>query len=216
MGSGPDRPGLKRQSTIGVHFGRKGSGKSYLAKRKTNRSRRRTYVWDPQGEWAGPQADNGLTRSHVVTDSVSDWMRCVAAGSKPSRCTVFQACPSHEFTTLVAFVMERGDCVLVVDELHNVAPPQLGFTKVQGKRRAHPFVELIRTSRHRRVDLLLIAQRPAGVSRDVTSNADEIVCFRLTEKRDFEFVSARCGDSFVEGLASLGEYESKVWRADAQ
>jgi DNA helicase HerA-like ATPase len=93
-----------------------------------------------------------------------------------------------------AIAFAAGDVVLVLDELSwwcrpSATPEPLALVATMG--------------RHRSVSFLGGAQRPALVSRLVTSQADLAVFFKLTEPLDLDYARERLGDAArqLPGLA---------------
>jgi len=71
----------------------------------------------------------------------------------------------------------------------------------------HPAVRaLIHRGRHYGINLLAAVRRPAEVARDLTSQADLVVLFRLSEPRDLAFVRAFVGKSIAAEVSGLARF----------
>ena len=73
------------------------------------------------------------------------------------------------------------------------------------------FGKLVRTGRHRHLDLLWTAQRASEVSRTLTSATDIWVFYSQTEPRDLDAIAERCGREVAHQVAGLGLHDSFVW-----
>jgi hypothetical protein len=112
--------------------------------------------------------------------------------------------PEEEIEQVAALVYDRGSLCLVCEEIAlytqpGYAPPLLG--------------KLVRTGRHRGIDICWATQRPAECSKTITALTDLWVLFRLTEPRDIEAVSVRCGPEIADRVANLLQHEHFVWDA---
>ncbi len=112
--------------------------------------------------------------------------------------------PEEEIERVARLVYDRGGLCLVCEEIAlysqpGYVPPLLG--------------KLVRTGRHRGIDLCWATQRPAECSKTVTALTDLWVLFSLTEPRDIEAISARCGSDIADRVANLARHEHFVWDA---
>ncbi len=194
-----------REARVTLIYGRKGQGKSYLAKvLAAQRGRARpVVVWDPQREWAGPRARDARIRLGIV----HDFQRFLAdmKGSKLRRVPnlAFQL-EQEEFGAFVFWVQSTGHLCLIVDEAHLVAPP---FTCPK------TFLRLVRTCRHSNVDMVIAAQRPTSVHGDVRAQADEVYAFQTSEPRDLQYFGDFCGKPFAEALTAREVGSPCYWQA---
>jgi hypothetical protein len=194
----PRKSRIIKTSEIRLHFGRKGSGKSYLGKRIVEKRSGLVAIWDPRSEWAGPQAhDPPQCEGVVLVRSLRAFLRVQATRRHTiGRVLVFQ-CSPREFPTWCQWVLRRGTMLAVVDELHLLAGPHESTAKIG------PFLELVRVSRHAQVDLLGIAQRPKSVHGDVRAQADRVIAFQCAEPSDLGYFSDVGGKEWAAGLATL-------------
>lgn len=196
-----------KSSLVVLHFGRKGCGKSYRAKRFVESATGDVAVWDPRAEWAGDLAVDAPRSPALLVRSMGRFLEVQAGKPQPlARFLVFQ-CRAHEFPRWCRWVLARGNMLAVVDELHLFAGPFDSPVK------SGAFLELIAVSRHARVDVLGMAQRPKRIHGDVREQADQIVSFQCTEPNDLSYFSAKCGKAFTQGLELLRPREFRVWEA---
>lgn len=107
-----------------------------------------------------------------------------------------------EVDAVARAVYGRGSLCLGLEEVPlyckpGFIPPGLGY--------------LVRTGRHRGLDLAWTAQRAAEVPKTLTSLTDMWVLFRQHEPRDLAALAERCGAEVASKVASLGEHQHFVW-----
>ena len=73
------------------------------------------------------------------------------------------------------------------------------------------FGKIVRTGRHRGIDLLWTAQRASEVSRTLTSATDLWILYSQTEPRDLDAIAERCGREVTDRVAGLGLHGSFTW-----
>jgi hypothetical protein len=73
------------------------------------------------------------------------------------------------------------------------------------------FGKIVRTGRHRGLDVLWTAQRAGEVSRALTSATDFWIFYSQTEPRDLDAIAERCGRDVAEKVAGLGLHDSFCW-----
>ena len=73
------------------------------------------------------------------------------------------------------------------------------------------FGKIVRTGRHRSIDLLWTAQRVSEVSRTLTSATDVWMFYSQTEPRDLDAIADRCGREVADKVAGLGLHDSFCW-----
>lgn len=57
--------------------------------------------------------------------------------------------------------------------------------------------------RHRELSIVLIAQRFTGIHRDITSNADRFVFFKIVEPTELQGIRDRCGNEVMLKVQNL-------------
>lgn len=105
--------------------------------------------------------------------------------------------PREEFDLIADMVYNVGDCVFVVEELDTFCSPY---------EISPSFSDVIRRGRHNNIDFIGITQRPHGINRTLTSQANEIISFHQSEPRDIDFLSLYIGQE-AKKLNSLSQYE---------
>jgi hypothetical protein len=187
------------QNRIVAVIGRKGSGKSTMLGERLQ-SGDRLVVWDPMGEHSGKKGwvPNQITSIQELQNFFR-WARKknqFAAGYLPGDEL------EEEVEAVAGLVYQRGNLTFGVEEVPLICSPSY-LPPVLGK--------LIRTGRHRQVDLYWTAQRASEVSRTLTSLTDEFILFSQTEPRDLDAIAARCGNEVARKVAALGRHDFIVW-----
>jgi hypothetical protein len=179
---------------VGV-VGRKGSGKS-TSVRGMLRHCPRFLVFDVMGEHVD---ENNRLESPGQLASFLKWSR-----EQPTFAGVYVPGGdlAEEIEEVSRLVYARGDLCFVCEEvpLYTQAgymPPLLG--------------KLIRTGRHKRIDIAWTAQRAAEVPKTLTALTDVWVLFSQTEPRDLSALADRCGREVAERVAGLGLHDFFVF-----
>ena len=108
----------------------------------------------------------------------------------------------QEFELVCGLALEHGPLLLAIEEAPlvcraNYLPPVFG--------------KIVRTGRHRGIDLLWTAQRAGEVSRSLTSATDIFIFFSQTEPRDLDAIAERCGREVADQVARLGLHDHFTW-----
>lgn len=179
-------------------FGRRGTGKTTLARRLVE-PWRRLVVWDPLGEWSrfrgvSPVEDLpgllGQLKRHWLRgfrlaipgdepEHLDGLARLIWAAQAP-----FPRCPPM---------------ALVVDEANMGLPVQQLRRGLKGMSR------LVLQGRHRGVAVLAISQRPALVSLNVRANAHRTIAFALPAPQDRRALAAQLGRA-ADQLGQLPDF----------
>jgi len=164
--------------------------------------RGRTWIWDPNKEWAGADSVDGIPDCWPATD----WkhaLQVIAAQGDPAPRIAWQL-PPERFPDWCRLVRRTGDMLCFVDEAH----------EVMGPRRLPPeAMQLVRRTRHARVHLVLIAQRPTAVDINVRSQAHGVVSFGMSEELDLKWIGGHCGPDVRRQLPTLAQGEFATWFA---
>lgn len=184
--------GPPRRSERWVVFGASESGKSYWTKRQVDRipASDLVLVWDPTGEWTGPRADKGIARARAFPGMLEliGWVlqhNPTGAGKR----LVVQSARPKDFAAFCRFAYLTGDCWVVIDEAHHWC---------RADRIPRDMVYLSQVSRHRRCNLVLIAQRPTGLSPDLRDNKARTVLFRMPGEASLAWVRNEFGKETEE------------------
>jgi hypothetical protein len=181
---------------VGI-VGRKGSGKS------TRTATLLKYVprvlaWDPMADHRPllPDSIEGLR------DELEDYLN-EAEDHVTFACTYVPGDDlAGEFEHVCDLAYTFGNLLLVIEEAPLVCragymPPRFG--------------RIVRTGRHRGIDLLWTAQRASEVSRTLTSATDLWIFYSQTEPRDLDAIAERCGRDIAARVGELGLHECFVW-----
>lgn len=108
-----------------------------------------------------------------------------------------------ELARLCQLAHDAGDLTLVIDEAHiycaaSNCPPYL--------------LTLMRVSRHRRVNLVLLAQRPYGLAPSLRTQCTDTVLFHLSGGDDRDWVKRERSPELAERVATLKPREWIHWR----
>lgn len=182
-------------------FGRRGAGKTTLARRMVA-SARRLVVWDPLGEWGRDPRTRAVGSLAELRDAMRRGWR---AGFRLAWAPPGQDLPA-ELDALARFLWAAQapfpSCpglALVVDECNLGLPVHKLRAGLWGMSRA------VLQGRHRGLAVLAIAQRPALVSMDLRGQAHRTLCFALPAGPDLAALRPIFGGG-VGGLATLPPY----------
>jgi AAA domain len=193
-----------KAAKVTLHFGRKGSGKSYAAKRLAERAGQPVAVWDTRREWAGRLA---VDPPKVKRAAVVEWRafleRQRTAKGWVAELVAFQL-PPECFDAWARWVTRTGNCMAIVDEAQLVMP-------AQGSEVSKSALELVTCCRHVNVDLVLCCQRPKTLSPNVRAQADAVRSWAMREKLDLDWIREYCGDGMASKLPTLGKRKSLSW-----
>lgn len=172
-------------------FGKRGSGKSYLADHLL-KSYNRYLVYDVLGEY----------NEGVCFESLSDladfWEKNL---DREFRLIYRPLKPRDEFDAVCKLVLDCGDMTFMVEELDTFCSPQ---------EMGDSFASIIQRGRHFNITFIGVSQRPFGINRVISSQAKEIYTFQHDEPRDLEYLSLYIGKE-VEQIKTLKEYHFLKW-----
>jgi len=178
--------------------GRRGSGKSTMARRLLERCHR-ILIWDAMGEhsWC-PNRLHSIERLERFL-AWADGQVAFAARYVPE-----QAGLIDEFEEVAELVYDYGRMVFAIEEVPMLCTPS-----------ALPdqFDRLVRLGRHQRVSLVWTAQRMVEVARRLTAATDYFVLFSHTEPRDLDGIAQRCSAEVARQVAELPRHGWMVWDA---
>lgn len=192
------------QNRIVAVIGRKGSGKSTMLSERL-KTADRLVVFDPLGEHCGRKGwlPNEISALPEL-ETFFRWNRKrsqFAAGYVPGENL------EEEVEGVAGVLYQRGNLVFGIEEVPLICSPSY-LPPVLGK--------LIRTGRHRQIDITWTAQRASECARTLTSLTDEFVLFSQTEPRDLDAIAARCGDDVADRVAELGRHDYITWDVGAR
>jgi hypothetical protein len=189
---------MAAQAVIVGIAGRRGSGKSTMARRLLERCHR-LVIWDPMAEHSW--CPNRLS-SPVRLERFLMW-------ADPQDAFAARYVPEHadlvgEFEDVCELVFDFGRLVFGIEEVPMLCTP--GALPGQ-------FDRLVRLGRHERVSMVWTAQRMVEVARRLTAATDYFVLFSHTEPRDLDGIAERCGAEVARQVADLPRHGWLVWDA---
>lgn len=175
-------------------IGQTGYGKTFFSKKLLKRFNR-VIVADPQYEF--PDMLQAQTLKHFINIISGQSVFRVAAAFEQL----------EQYTNLFRLVYKNiKNVVLLVDEISLFAPTYKSDYWLK---------QIAQRGRAKNISLIWTTQRPANVSRDITSQALAITAFRLTEIRDISYLSSQWRSKQGEQiLTSLPKYKNKLVRGD--
>jgi len=183
------------EKKITLIFGKRGSGKSYLAN-KLIENESRLLVFDVMSEYK-----NGVVFGTEDYDLFLEFWRKVYIGR--FRIIYQPMIPDAEAENMCDLVYALGNCCFMVEEVecfcttHQISPN---------------FAAIIQRGRHKNITVIGISQRPYGIHRLLTSQAKEIFIFNTNEPRDREFLRILLGQEIDSKLDVLKPFEYVHWQ----
>lgn len=184
------------QNEITVILGKKGSGKTFLAKRLVALCRR-LICYDPMHQFG----DIGAVVHHYA-----DLVDYVVVNRRGPFRVVYQPeiAPGAsgdvvrgEFIKMCDLVNRLVNVYFLVDEIDNCLPPR---DKENGF-----FKNMIQRGRHAAVSLVATTIRYTDTQRNLTAQADKIICFHTHEPSDVKYFRAYFG-KMADDLPALPPY----------
>ncbi len=180
------------EKKITLIFGKRGSGKSYLAAHLLNFTGR-IVIYDTLHEY----------RSGFVFRDVGDLARFWRRNSRgPFRLIYQPTDPEAEFNEVAQLVWLCGHVTFLVEEIDIFCSPH----KISPS-----FQTVIQRGRHQDISLVGISQRPFGIHRLLTSQAKEIYIFSTNEPRDREYLRNLLGTNIEATLDGLDKFQYAKW-----
>lgn len=173
-------------------FGKRGSGKSFLAiKRAENSSR--LVIFDTLGEYKnGVIFDNAAALAKFWDKHYQSKFRLIY---RPLN-------PEAEIDQIANLVWLCGNCTFLIEEVDC-------FCSAYSI--SNSLAQIIQRGRHKEIELIGVTQRPFGIHRLLTSQAKEICVFNSNEPRDREYFKALLGVDIESKLDTLKQYEYVKW-----
>ena len=181
------------EKIIELIFGKRGSGKTYLAEKMVQQYSR-YLIYDTLGEY----------RDGVVIQSLSELSEFWDKVYRKKFRIIYQPLdPEQEFDAICELVWQCENMTFLVEEVDRYARP-LAMSL--------PFKEIIQRGRHHDITFIGVTQRPHGVDKLITSQAKAMYIFSTTEPRDIKYFQEVVGDSVIEKFAELKQYEYVKWQ----
>jgi len=183
------------EKKITLIFGKRGSGKSYLAD-KLIENENRIVVFDVMSEYT-----NGVVFGTEDFDQFIEFWRKVYCHK--FRLIYRPIKPIEEVERIGELVYTLGGCTFLCEEIDCVCCTN---------RISDNFAAIIQRGRHKNITLIGITQRPFGINRLLTSQAKEIYVFNTNEPRDREYLRILLGQDIDSKLDSLKQFEYVYWQ----
>lgn len=188
-----------KKNAISLAVGRKGCGKSTLAKALMKGSKR-LIVLDPQCEYdIGLQVNN----FNQFTEAIQKYrfsedvkIRYFPQDKKDSK---------FMFSLICDIVYDFADVTFVIEELGYF----MSATSFPAS-----FARLVMGSRHQRVNIIGVTQRATKIPRDLRSQADVIYTFQQIEPGDVKYISEFMDLKNVNRVRGLTNHNFIEWLPD--
>ena len=183
------------EKKITLIFGKRGSGKSYLAN-KLIENEPRLIMFDVMSEY-----ENGVVFDVENYDLFLEFWRKVYCDR--FRIIYRPIKPVEEIERIGELVYTLGECCFLIEEIDCYSSPY---------QISDNFAAIIQRGRHKNIRLIGITQRPFGIHRLLTSQAKEIYVFNTNEPRDREYLRILLGQEIDSKLDALKQYEYVHWQ----
>lgn len=187
------------EKKITLIFGKRGTGKSYLAA-KLIAEERRLLIYDTLSEY-----EAGVIFGTEQADEFFEYWRHVYR--RNFRLIYRPLNPQDEIDEIAELVFTLGDMTFLVEEVDCYC------TSFQI---SDAFAHIIQRGRHKNITLIGVTQRPFGIHRLLTSQAKEIYVFGTNEPRDRDYLKLLLGEAIEEKLDQLKQYEYVHWQEGKQ
>jgi hypothetical protein len=177
--------------------GRKGTGKSVVARRILQRQRR-VFLADQMFE-------HTWVPMHNTFESLDDVDEFFCWADEQRHCCgsyIPQGDLEEEMEQLSDIVYEHGNIVFGIEEIAslcgpNFLPPTLS--------------KITRLGRHQSLSVVYTTQRAGDISRALTAATDIFLLFHCSEPRDLAAIAERCGNRVAERVARLSLHDSVIF-----
>ena len=183
------------EKKITLIFGKRGSGKSYLAN-KLIENEPRLVMFDVMSEYK-----DGVVFDVYNYDLFLEFWRKVYRDR--FRIIYRPIKPVEEIERIGELVYTLGECCFLIEEIDCYGSPY---------QISDNFAAIIQRGRHKNIRLIGITQRPFGIHRLLTSQAKEIYVFNTNEPRDREYLRILLGQEIDSKLDALKQFEYVHWQ----
>lgn len=174
-------------------FGKRGTGKSYLANKLIEKANR-LLIYDTLGEYESGVVFEPSERFREF------WKRVYR---KNFRLIYRPLNPEAEIDEIAELVFLLGNMTFLVEEVDCYC------TSWQI---SDALAHIIQRGRHKDITLIGVTQRPFGIHRLLTSQAKEIYVFGTNEPRDRDYLKMLLGSEIEAKLDQLKQYEYLHWQ----
>ena len=183
------------EKKITLIFGKRGTGKSYLANKLIEREKH-LVVFDTLSEY-----ESGVVFDAEAAEQFREFWRHVYRGN--FRLIYRPLNPDQEIDDIAELVFALGDMTFLVEEVDCYC------TSWQI---SEAFAHIVQRGRHKNISLIGVTQRPYGIHRLLTSQAKEIYVFGTNEPRDREYLKLLLGEQIEAKLDQLQQYQYVHWQ----
>ncbi len=183
------------EKKITLIFGKRGTGKSYLAA-KLIQAESRLLIYDTLGEYM-----DGVVFDAEYAERFKEFWRHVYRGN--FRLIYRPLNPEAEIDEIAELVYLLGDMMFLVEEVDCFC------TSYQI---SDAFAHIVQRGRHKNISLIGVTQRPFGIHRLLTSQAKEIYIFGTNEPRDREYLKLLLGEQIEAKLDQLEQFQYVHWQ----
>ena len=183
------------EKKITLIFGKRGTGKSYLAA-KLIENEKRLLIFDTLGEYT-----NGVVFDAEYAERFKEFWKRTYRGN--FRLIYRPLNPEAEIDEIAELVFLLGNMTFLVEEVDCYC------TSWQI---SDAFAHIIQRGRHKDISLIGVTQRPFGIHRLLTSQAKEIYIFGTNEPRDREYLKLLLGAEIEAKLDQLQQYQYLHWQ----
>lgn len=178
-----------------VILGKKGSGKSVMARHYAT-GKRRLIVYDPMRQFTalGVVVSRAVDLAHYLRANGHGIFRVIYQPYVGQREDDFV---KEEFKNACKLVSCMKNIYFMVDEIDNCLDPR--------DRDNGPFKNMIQRGRHDQISLITTTIRYTDVQRNLTAQADLIICFHTHEPADVQYFKAYLG-GMAQDLPALPPY----------
>jgi hypothetical protein len=173
------------QAQVKLIFGRRGSGKSTLLEHLTSKIERLITI-DPMS-----QHSDGV----IFTDLNELKNYLVKHGERKFR-VIYYPLSEQETEQLLKFAILLENCSVAIEEIDLYCSASSILPN---------FNYVLRRGRHHNINVFCVSQRPFGINRIVTSQAQVIYSFLQSEPRDVDYLRYIFGDG-AEKVKTLKKY----------
>ena len=188
---------MTTEKKIQLVIGKRGSGKSLLAKHLISKTNR-LVIYDIMSEYI-----DGVTFDDTIRSGLVEFWRQVYQGD--FRIIYRPLNPKREIDWLAEAVFALGNLTFVVEEIDSVC------TSFDMPR---PIQAIVQRGRHRNIEMIGVTPAPFGIHRDLTRQAKSIYIFKTNEPRDIQYLSRLLGEGIETKLAALEQYQFVNWSDD--
>jgi hypothetical protein len=183
------------EKIIELIFGKRGSGKSYLARHRLKEFSR-YLVYDTLGEY-----EEGVVFDNIPA-LAAFWKKVYAGNFR----IIYQPLdPNAEFEQVCNLVWTCGNMAFMIEEIDCFCSNLTSSLDVA-------FKSIIQRGRHKDITLIGVTQRPFSIARLITSQAKKMCIFNTTEPRDIDYFKSVLGEQVTNKFEQLKQYEFVLWQ----